>query len=179
MYRKLFSHPELSLLISRTQEQQRLYQHWTQQHQLIIMLYFAIHHHKWFIQTRIPQIGLFTSQRITARPRQVLFALLLQTRHAHTHNHIWHHHTSQALLTAAVNLRGRSITAGERASLCNDDAYQCLSCKPCYWFSSVQPIVSTIFNAWKSAVMCLHRIQYPPLLMNTDKQLNLCIFILI
>lgn len=104
----------------------------------------------------------------------VCFAATNQTC---THNHIWHHLTSRALLSAAVNLGVRSITAGERASLCNDDAYQCLSCKPCYWFSSVQPIVSTIFPASKSAVMCLHRIQYPPLLMNTDKQLNLCIFI--
>lgn len=141
------------------------------------MPYVATHNHKWFIQTWIPQIGLFMSQHITAWPRQVLFALLLQNQtHTHTHHCIWHHQTSQVLLTAAVNLRGWSIAAGERALLCNDDAYQCLSCKPCYWFSSVQPIVSTVLHAWKSAVMCLHRIQYPPLLMNTDKQLNLCIF---
>lgn len=134
------------------------------------------YHHAVFCN--IPPQVIYPSTDITDRPihipahycmtqtDSVCFAATNQT---HLYSHIWHHQTSH------VNLRGRSIIAGERASLCNDDAYQCLSCKPRYWFSSAQPIRSTIYHAWKSAVMCLHRIQYPLLLMNSDKQLNLCI----
>lgn len=124
-----------------------------------------------YSNTDIPDRAIhITAHYCMTQTGSVCVAAANQT-HTNTQPHtVWHHQTSH------VHQRGRSITAGERASLCNDDAYQCLSCKPCYWFSSLQSIVFTIYHAWKSAVMCLHRIQYPLLLMNTDKQLNLCIF---
>lgn len=144
VYRKWFSHLGLCLLISKTQEQQRLYQHRTRQLQRIAMLFCnsppPVIYLNMDITDRTVQIP---AHYCTTQTDSVCFAATNQTHihlpaETHTYIHlcaVWHHQKS------LVNLRGRSITAGERALLCNDDAYQCLSCKPCYWLSSVQPIV--------------------------------------
>lgn len=100
---------------------------WTLQLRLIVRPCFTIRCHKWFIQTRIALIAALHY----AVTQTGLFALPLQIR--------------RTCMTSAggggVDVGGGvarrssceaergSIAGGERAGLCNDDAYQCPGCK--------------------------------------------------